>query len=90
MKEEQKFNIILPLRPIPFLSLCFFCAWSQFIELAVAAITAYGSLAMLLSPSPFPFCFLSLLSVLAFLECCFHLTKRRIASWLREYLVRMN
>jgi hypothetical protein len=53
MKEEQKFNIILPLRPIPFLSLCFFCAWSQFIELARAAITAYSSLAMLF-PLAFP------------------------------------
>lgn len=57
MQEEQKFNIIMPLRPISFLSSSlFFCAWSHFIELAVAARTAHGSPAL-----PFSFCFLFLI-----------------------------
>lgn len=66
----------MPLRPIPFLSSFFFCAWFQFIELAVAVA----------QPCFFPFAFsllfsFSLVSVLAFfLECFSYLTKCRVAN----------
>lgn len=70
MKEEQKFNIILPLRPIPFLS-SLFCFSSCSIHRALAVAVA--------QPCFFPFPFSSLLpfslpSVSAFfllIECCF-------------------
>lgn len=89
MKEEQKFNIILPLRPIPFLS-SLFCFSSCSIHRALAVAVAQPC--FFLSPflcaffsSSLGFCLFPL-----FLECCLYPTNRRATPRLRGYPLRMN